>query len=848
MAIRIGNRRRARFRRATSGNQDLTLLIYNLVKEQNAARKSALMAAFDANMASRSYDADYGGQPVDRAAVEAWYAQAIAAFPAGTTERDRLQAELISFRNEAIEKELAAYSDAYKNGTYAFGRQIDLNEYLRFLREAKGLAQDDATRMKYTVEQFIVEFNDVHDDMNAKGASAGSLLAFYRRQLKKAEDMGLTKDQGAYRDIQKYIRSAADQAAADAKRATQEKAQKIVIKRMGIAATAISGAVQAAFSMGILDATTRDQILGTGGMSTVNTFLKIPLQTRIAIVRAGADAGVQLSGEALTGQGLFDYVMETRDELKTLASADWLDLQTRTSLNTQVLRGTDMLTDGERAADSGLDAVLASSQGLGNPLVNVEAFKDHAATLKKTSTGDVASRAAIALLEGMVPDPRLFGGKTELSQLTPEEAETLATTFSGDLFINGNPQDIAREIINSHRDVYKLQNGGFLVFTTNENGTPEIRVDDNQIQGAKTYVLSTKLSSGRRVSSLVQQPSRSIKNAQGMTVAEVVTEVDEFGNADFKVVTPDGYKIDFDKYELWLSGQGIDPVFDQNSGDFVVYTTKGVFDGEAMRADARYSEYVPTEKWDGLVLGSNSQEAIQDITNDIVGLSYEAPGTQATFSFDASGNVTINDPVLAASRGFTQAGINALLNKIPEKKNELMQQIAVQNFRALESYENRTTMGQVTPQAELDALRQRGFVAAAESERFSRNPVTNNPFSVGLGGAAFAGVPQKTARTAELDRQREQARINAPKFVQTQKPDQGQPSDYFFRYTQLSQAPAPAPTSSFSPTGLGKAPSFAPTTFKPTFTPQQVNQSLIDFRAGERASLNISSTTDTARR
>ncbi len=193
MAIRIGNRRRARFRRATSGNQDLTLLIYNLVKEQNAARKAALFAAFDANMASRSYDADYGGQPVDRAAVEAWYAQAIAAFPAGTTERDRLQAELIEFRTDAINKELSAYADAYKNGTYAFGRKINLNEYVRFLRDAEGLAPDAETKMKYTVERFIVEFNDVQDDLISKGASASTLLGFYRRQLNKADEMGITK-------------------------------------------------------------------------------------------------------------------------------------------------------------------------------------------------------------------------------------------------------------------------------------------------------------------------------------------------------------------------------------------------------------------------------------------------------------------------------------------------------------------------------------------------------------------------------------------------------------------------------------------------------------------------------
>ena len=61
-------------------------------------------------------------------------------------------------------------------------------------------------------------------------------------------------------------------------------------------------------------------------------------------------------------------------------------------------------------------------------------------------------------------------------------------------------------------------------------------------------------------------------------------------------------------------------------------------------------------------------------------------------------------------------------------------------------------------------------------------------------------------------------------------------SDYFFRYAGgIDNAPTPlskAPT--FDNGSLGKPPAAKPTTFEPKFTAQQIEQSLIDFRAGER--------------
>lgn len=887
MAIRIGNRRRARFRRATSGNQDLTLLIYNLVKEQNAARKSALMAAFDANMASRSYDADYGGQPVDRAAVEAWYAQAIAAFPPGTTERDRLQAELISFRTEAINKELSVYADAYKNGTYAFGRKINLNEYVRFLRDAESSAPDAETKMKYTVERFIVEFNDVQDDLIAKGASASALLGFYRRQLKKADEMGITKSSDAYRDIRKYIRDTSKQAAAEARKNAQEKAGRVISRRMAKVADAVSLAIDAAFNAGRLDSATKMQLQEKDGLDAVNTFLKLPVSVRTSILQAGAAAGVELAGTELTGQGFYDYILDTRDEIKTYANADWVALETRTYLegvlndfDNGVLKGADLLTDTEKASDSGLRAKLASTRGLGSPLVNVEAYRAHARTLSSTSTGDVASRAAISLLEGKVPNPRDFGGKTELSQLTQEEADALSQSFAGDLFIDGDPIANVAMVIDSYRDVGRLQNGGYLIMTVDPNtGSPIIQVDDNLVPGANTYVMSVTVpGTGIRVSSAVQQVPRKLTNGSNVN-AQVIMELDANNQIDYKVITPDGYKIDFDAYELWLSStQGITPVFDGNN--FIIDAPSAVLDASAMRSDSRFASYVPNEPWNGLVIGSNGNQAVEDIASDI------ASNYGSMFSLNEDGTVTVIDPVRAAQEtGLTQSGIDALMNTeigrkvVTSSVRTELQERSVQDFRMRERIE--ANGGTVPTQAETDEVRLnaaatagKAFDAANPMLAQLRSPAAwrtrmmegdTNPYGGGWtwnrGQAATgpAGTPRLSAlpqnpfvsQMEEVQRQGVQARTNWRQLQAIDSPtpmnQPTAPEDYFFRYSTLNVQPRITPGAGFTPTGLGRAPSLVSPRAQSTFNSTEVNKSLLDFRAGERQSLSISSDTQTQR-
>ena len=329
----IQTRRRARFRRATAGTQNLTTLIYNILKEQQAARKSAILAAFDANMSSKTYDSTYGGEPVDRAAVEALYNDMISVYPEGTTERDRLTAELNQFRTSAIRQEMNAYSDAYENGTYAFGKKITMNDYLAFLRDAKSTTSNEADKMQYTKEEFLVTFNDVSSDMKAKGASAGAFSRFYERQLQRAEEMGITKDSKTYRDIQGYLADASKAAAAEFKQKQLQDAVDLVSRRTTKLAASLISAAGEAVKQGLISENDLLSIRGNGDpMGVVSRWLSLGLSAKSGILNAGGDAGIMLGDQAFDANSIIDWVEKTRGGIQTIAKSSLADTDTKSRM------------------------------------------------------------------------------------------------------------------------------------------------------------------------------------------------------------------------------------------------------------------------------------------------------------------------------------------------------------------------------------------------------------------------------------------------------------------------------------------------------------------------------------
>ncbi len=871
MAIRT--RRRARFRRATSGTQNLTTLIYNILKEQQAARKSALLAAFDANMRNANYESTYGGQPVDVDAVEAFYNQMIAAYPEGTTERDRLTAELAEFRVTAADKILSVYADAYNNGTYAFGQKVDLKSYLAFLREEKAAAPDEATKMKYTSEEFIVNFNDIHDDMKAKSASAGSLASFYRRQLKLAEEMGITKDSKTYRNIQSYLATASKQAAADAKQDLRDRANKIIVRRAGLMSNALEKAFEEAQRQGRVTNEDAMRFYQAGSLDRVKLFFGMDLVKQRVILAAAQRAGVMLGDQPLTGSGLYDLAYNTKDELRLAIGNPSLNAADRsffkdllTSWDNDIIRPAGLSDNVERAVDSGVDLLNDNANSFGNPSANIVAYQAHARRLVEGGASDTAGSAVMSILNGEVPFPDEFGGKTMISELTPDEALKLSEVYSGELYVAGAPGELISQIARDYREDAMVRSGSsYTTIVINDYGTPEVVITDQAPANRVPFFYNTELSDGTVVSSLAMQQKSFVVDQNGTTAGSIIFDVDDDGNIKENFITNDGYKIDLDIMESWLITNGVD-IFQGENGQYGVSALAGtlaegtetsLFSGAALQSNDSFAQYA-NQTWDGTAGGSGKGDAINDIGNRIaanISLTGSSSDLFTVGSIDQGGDVekrrggsqlTVkNDLAALRELGIGTAEFNALMSQpVGQRIREV---VGTQLFRRQEGVDTRATLGQPVDQATLDQRRYMGAQAAADYERAVSAPPAPNPFSTGLGAVPdFTKVSSQGPRQARLEElskvKSEQERLRV--MAKTE-------SDYFFRYSQMSapseMTPGDSARSSYTGSSLGAAPSFKASVVRPSFTPAQVEKSLIDFRAGERAPLGISSSTATSR-
>jgi len=900
----IKTKRRARFRRATSGTQNLTMLIYNILREQIASRKSAIMAAFNANMSSKSYDSTYGGQPVDRQAVEAFYAEMISTYPPGTTERDKLMAELAEFRNDSMKAEMNAYADAYENGTVAFGEQIDLNAYLSFLREAKSLTTNESDRIMYTKEEFIATFNDVNMDLKAKGASAAKFVRFYERELKRAEEMGLTKDMTAYRSIQGYLAAARKQSAAEFKSQALQDAVDFVSKNIGKIGSSLNLAMGAAVQKGVLDQATYLS-MGTDGMTLTNNFLKLDLAMQARILIAGQEAGIQLNGEILTSNAMVDALEDVRERVKTLATSKGVDSGTRdrmTSLldeiDQQITGPMGLMNDVEKADRASLDLIIDNEKMFGNPVANTDAYARHADRIEALASGDLMGQALKDILRGKVPG----GGeefldasgnkKTELWQLNDSEVSRLVDTYTGTALFWTNasvdPKELITNAVSDYKSKHAVETGsGFLVMTRNESGTPEIQVSATPITGGIPTLASDTLSDKTVASVVASQVKQPVVNSNGDTIGHKFFEIDVNRNPVDKFITIDGYTMDMDRFELYLNDVGV-PVSVDGNGQVVVGSIDPfVGDSSRISEDPIYGADLSSRPFTGIAKGPGYSQALVDVSKSIAN-TVIGSGSGSIFSVDpATGRVTVIDSDRARElTQFDARTLEVLLNtpeetatettvngQVLQKPTQAQQIIGTAMFRYQEGVDSRALLGQPNDPAQLLALRTAGSQAAARVEDtlrrqerieiYGRSPYLNSPMPRGFApGISELGLsPADAARLAELEgagpasqrfqevyqpeltRQRVLAEMQAsPAMPPGVKSGSGMPtSDYFFRYSSPKYDAMLTQSTYLSDGGVpitGGGVSLSPPK-SPTFTPAQVNQSLIDFRAQERVGVGV---------
>lgn len=260
--------RRGSFGRSGT-TQNLSMLVYQLLKEQMQTELQNILTAYQTNMKAGQYNAQFNGQNVDGNFVLSYYQSMLAGFPPGSTEYETLRSQLSSFEQQYKTDVQNLVIDSMNNGTKVdFGllgdgfenRGIDevtLSDVRNWSTsaiaelEANGdITQADKLKGAVFVAGFNVDNDGKETALNNKDISYSAYGKWLGGQLQAALDAGFTKDSEAYRNILK-IQSQINKVAKDEdeKRAGEdyEKAIMGAMSDVDAAAKAMIGAYDGPF-------------------------------------------------------------------------------------------------------------------------------------------------------------------------------------------------------------------------------------------------------------------------------------------------------------------------------------------------------------------------------------------------------------------------------------------------------------------------------------------------------------------------------------------------------------------------------------------------------------------------
>jgi len=222
--------RRGSFGRSGT-TQNLSVLVYQLVKEQMSTELTNILNAYETNMKDGRYTSQFSGQNVDGDYVMSYLSSMLQGFPPGSTEYETLNSQLATFRSRYQRDVQNLVIDSMNNGTQidfgllgpAFSNkgiaEVELSDVRNWAdAEIAGLLENgegaQADKIKGAV--FVAGFNVENDGkvaaVNNESMSRGQYNSWLKGQLQAVLGAGYTKDSEAYRGILKLQADAAKQA------------------------------------------------------------------------------------------------------------------------------------------------------------------------------------------------------------------------------------------------------------------------------------------------------------------------------------------------------------------------------------------------------------------------------------------------------------------------------------------------------------------------------------------------------------------------------------------------------------------------------------------------------------
>jgi len=236
--------RRGRFGRSGT-SQNLTMLVYQIMKQQMQDELDAILTSYNTNMEAGTYQSQFNGQNVDGEFVISYYESMLAGFPPGSTEYETVSSKLEQFRQRYQSDIERLVIDSMNNGTKIdFGllgsgfqnkgiSEVELVDVRGWADER--IAQlkadgNDTAADKLSGAVYVAGFNVEHDGKIAavdRGEmSYGAYAKWLKGQLGDALGAGLTKSSDAYRGILKAHANAVKQAKAEGESSARDRVDK----------------------------------------------------------------------------------------------------------------------------------------------------------------------------------------------------------------------------------------------------------------------------------------------------------------------------------------------------------------------------------------------------------------------------------------------------------------------------------------------------------------------------------------------------------------------------------------------------------------------------------------------
>lgn len=198
----------------------MTMLVYQLLKQQMNEEIDAIIRAYNTNMKDGRYTSQFNGQNVDGEFVISYYKQMLAGFPPGSTEYETINSKLKEFEQDYATDVQNLIINAMNNGT-----QIDFG-LLGSRFQNKGISEVTVSDLSGWADQeiadliangeteqadklsgavFIARFNVSNDGKDAaykRGEiSAAEYASWLGKQAQDSLAAGMTESSDAYRQI-----------------------------------------------------------------------------------------------------------------------------------------------------------------------------------------------------------------------------------------------------------------------------------------------------------------------------------------------------------------------------------------------------------------------------------------------------------------------------------------------------------------------------------------------------------------------------------------------------------------------------------------------------------------------